>query len=225
MRIAAIVPTWNEQRRIGDAVRHLASVGADEVWVVDGGSADGTAAAAAAAGARVLKAPRGRGTQLRHAARRIDAAVLWFVHADVWVPSDAPAAIRSALTDPRVVGGAFRTRTVDDVHQRFAPLLRLADLRASYTGLPYGDQALFVRRTALEAIGGYPDQPLFEDLEVARRLSRAGRLVVLPGPVRVSGRRFLARPLGSLVAMNLLPLAYRAGVDPAHLARWYGDPR
>jgi hypothetical protein len=101
----------------------------------------------------------------------------------------------------------------------------LADLRSRVTGLPYGDQALFVRRRAFVAAGGFPAQPLFEDLELAKRLRRLGRIVVVPAVVRVSGRRFLQRPLRSLIAMHTFPMLYRLGVSPARLERLYGAPR
>lgn len=220
-----VVPTLQEAARIGACVAGLRRLDLDEVVVVDGGSTDRTPDLAEDAGARVIAAPRGRGRQLLAGARAATGEVLWFVHADVRVPHDGPARIREALADDRVVGGAFRTRTVDDVAGRWRRLLRVADLRASYTGLPYGDQALFVRRDAFDAVGGYPETALFEDLELSKQLRRVGRLVILPGPVEVSGRRFLARPWRSLFAMNVLPVAYRVGVPPDVLERVYGRPR
>ena len=125
-----------------------------------------------------------------------------------------------------VVAGAFRTWTVADAGRSWAaPLLHLADLRSRYTRLPYGDQALFVRRDAFDRVGGFPDQPLMEDFELSRRLRRVGRIATAPAAVRVSGRRFLSRPIRSAVLMRLFPLLYRLGVPPRVLGRLYGDPR
>src|SRR5277367_3859014 len=94
---------------------------------------------------------------------------------------------------------AFRTRTVDDVGQSWASaFLPVADLRSRWTHLPYGDQAVSVRRTAFARVGGFPDQPLLEDVELARKLSRVGRVLRLRPKVTVSGRRFLKRPLRTL---------------------------
>ena len=224
-RISVIVPTLQEALRIGGRIAELRDLDLHELIVVDGGSTDRTPDLAEAAGARVIRAARGRGQQLNAGARAAEGDVLWFVHADVRVPADAPARIRAALADDRVVGGAFRTRTVDDVGARYPRLLRVADLRASYTGLPYGDQAVFVRREAFDAVGGFPEIPLFEDLALSKRLRRVGRLAMLPGPVEVSGRRFLARPWRSLIAMNVLPVAFRAGLPVGLLERLYGQPR
>jgi hypothetical protein len=142
------------------------------------------------------------------------------------LPADAARWVAAALADPAVVAGAFRIRTVADrARNRLGPLLRLADQRARVTRYPYGDQALFVRRAAFAQAGGFPAQPLFEDLELARRLHRLGRIRTVPACVRVSGRRFLQRPLRSLLAMHTLPMLYRLGVSPETLARLYGAPR
>jgi GT2 family glycosyltransferase len=153
--------------------------------------------------------------------------VLLFLHTDVELPPDAARWIAEALRDPDVVAGAFRTWTVPDGARRrwLAPLLHLADLRSRHARLPYGDQAMFVRARAFRAVGGFPEQALMEDLELGRRLSRAGRIGTVPCSVRVSGRRFQARPVRSLVLMNVFPLLYRLGVPPRVLARLYGDPR
>jgi rSAM/selenodomain-associated transferase 2 len=193
--------------------------------VVDGGSGDGTADLARAAGARVLTAPRGRGPQLNAGAAAARGDVLLFLHADVTLPADAPAWVARALADPRAVAGAFRIRTVAERVHPLAPLLRLADVRARVARLPYGDQALFVRRSAFTRAGGFPDQPLFEDVELARRLRRLGTIVTVPATVRVSGRRFLAHPVRAMLAMRLFPLLYRLGVPAERLARLYGSPR
>ncbi len=228
MRLSVVVPVLDEAARIGERLDELrATPGVDEVVVVDGGSRDGTLdIARRAPGVRVLAAPRGRGRQLNEGARAATGDVLLFLHADVSLPSDAAVWVARALDDPAVVAGAFRVRTIADQGPNWlGPLLRLADLRSRWTRLPYGDQAVFVRRTVFERVGGFPDQPLMEDVELARRLWRVGRVRIVPAVVRVSGRRFLAHPVRALVAMRLFPMLYRLGVPPARLARLYGDPR
>src|SRR5262249_32284083 len=130
------------------------------------------------------------------------------------------------LGDPAVVAGAFRTHTIaEDARSWVTPFLRLADVRGRFTRHPYGDQALFVRRDAFERAGGFPEQPLMEDVELARRLRRLGRIVVVPATVRVSGRRFVTHPLRTIAAMRLFPVLYRLGCPPDLLARLYGAPR
>jgi GT2 family glycosyltransferase len=152
--------------------------------------------------------------------------VLWFVHADVHPPDDAAALIADALSQPGVIGGAFRVQTEADGGRGWpVRLLWLADLRSRISRVPYGDQAVFVRRQMFETLGGFAPVPLFEDVEFSRRLCRAGVVRVLPAAVRVSGRRFMARPMTSATLMNVLPVLYRLGVSPETLARVYGHVR
>lgn len=227
MQVSVVLPVLDEAARLGARLAELrALAGVHDVVVVDGGSRDATIAIARRAGVRVLVAPRGRGSQLNAGARAATGDVLLFLHADTTLPGDAIAWVHRALADAGTVAGAFRVRTVADAGPNWlGPLLRLADLRSHLTRLPYGDQAVFVRRTAFERVGGFPDQPLLEDVELARRLRRVGRIRTVPATVLVSGRRFLARPLRTALAMRAFPLLYRLGVSPARLARLYGDPR
>jgi rSAM/selenodomain-associated transferase 2 len=229
--VSVVVPVLDEEALIERCVGALSAFCPPwELLVVDGGSADATleraTRATAAVEGRVLRAERGRGAQLNAGARVARGDVLLFLHADVTLPADAPAWIERAFADQRVVAGAFRTRTVSEagVHV-LSPLLRIADVRSRVSRLPYGDQALFVRRAEFEEVGGFPEIPLLEDLEMSRRLSRRGLIRTVPRCVRVSGRRILSRPLRSALTMNLFPLLYRLGVSPAVLARFYGHAR
>lgn len=136
------------------------------------------------------------------------------------LPRDAAVRERRVLPEEEVVAGAFRTRTVAEGRRGWIrPLLPIADARSRYSRLPYGDQALFVRAEAFRRVGGFPDQPLLEDLELSRRLRRAGRIRVDRAVVEVSGRRFLERPLYYPLAINLLPLLYRPRISPERLER------
>lgn len=198
--------------------------------MADGGSRDATVKLARAFGDRGIRVVRcerrGRGPQMNAGAAAARGAILVFLHADVRLPGGALGRIQEALREPGVVAGAFLTRTVRENGQgAFEGLLRLADLRSRHTRLPYGDQALFVRAEIFRALGGYAEIPLMEDLEFALRLRKAGRIVRLPEAVEVSGRRFQARPIRSVVGMNLFPVLFRLGVSPRLLARLYGDPR
>jgi rSAM/selenodomain-associated transferase 2 len=228
LRLSVVVPVLDEARRVVQALAALRCIaGIDEIVVVDGGSRDGTPdLARRVPDVRVLEAPRGRGRQLNAGARAATGDVLLFLHVDTSLPSDAATWVSRALAEPGVVAGAFRVRTEADGGPNWlGPLLRLADLRSRMTRLPYGDQAVFVRRDAFERAGGFPDQPLMEDVELARRLWRVGRIRTVPGVVRVSGRRFLAHPVRTVLAMRCFPLLYRLGVSPERLARLYGHAR
>ena len=226
--ISIVVPVLNEEARIVDRLAALQKLdGIHEVIVVDGGSRDRTRDLVAAQGwCRLLTAPRGRALQMNAGAAVATGSVLLLLHLDVKLPRNAAELVREALADESVVAGAFRTRTVAEGPSSWAALwLWLADLRSLYTGMPYGDQALFVRRDAFERLGGFPPQPLFEDLEIGRRLRRLGRIRTVASEVEVSGRRFLARPFYYAVLMTLLPALYRAGISSGVLARAYPDIR
>jgi rSAM/selenodomain-associated transferase 2 len=226
VNVSVVIPVLDEEARIGAQLAALARLPVHEVIVVDGGSRDATAARARAAGtARLLAAPRGRASQMNAGARAAAGDVLLFLHADVGLPDDAVRRIEEALADQEVVAGAFRTWTVAEGRSWLAPLLHLADLRSRYSRLPYGDQALFVRAEAFRRAGGFPAQPLMEDLELSRRLRRLGRIRVVDSRVTVSGRRFLARPVFYTLAVNVFPALYAAGVSASTLRRFYGDPR
>jgi rSAM/selenodomain-associated transferase 2 len=223
MKISIVIPVLDEERRIGERLDELR--GFEDVIVVDGGSRDRTVEVARAfQGVRVLTAPRGRALQMNHGAWRAYGDVLLFLHADVSLPPDAALQVERTLADERAVAGAFRTWHVADGGQT-APWLHLADVRSRYSGLPYGDQALFVRREAFWNAGGFPEQPLMEDLELSRRLRRLGRISIARACVRVSGRRFLEHPVRNALLVNSFPLLYRLGVTPATLARFYQNVR
>ena len=228
LELSVILPVLDEQARIGQRLRELeplAERGRAEIIVVDGGSRDATFNIAETFSfARTIRAARGRAAQMNAGARLASADVLLFLHADVTLPADALDWVRLALADPATVAGAFRTWTVAD-DGRTAPWLHLADVRSRYARLPYGDQALFVRRDVFFEVGGFPNQPLMEDLELGLRLSKRGRIRVVPARVRVSGRRFLAHPLRDTLLVNVFPLLYRLGVDARSLAKLYHNVR
>ncbi len=227
-RVSVVVPVLDEEARIEPLLRTLVDSRLwHEVIVVDGGSRDRTLAMArAVAGVRALESARGRALQMNRGAREATADVLLFLHADVTLPPNALAHIAQALRDPAIVAGAFRTWTVPDGRAtRLGPLLHLADLRSRYSGVPYGDQALFVRSQVFARLGGFPELPLMEDIAFSRRLRQVGKIRTVRARVRVSGRRFLSRPLYYFLLVNFLPLFYALGVAPARLARLYGNPR
>ena len=149
------------------------------------------------------------------------APVLWFVHADCRIDPKALDQVRAALADPAVVGGGLSLR----FDRRSIGLDYLAwssTKRARHLHQVFGDQAMFVRRSAFDALGGFPDMVLFEDMEMSRRLSRAGRLVMLPATSTASSRRIVEHGTWRMIAfMQYLKLLYFAGVDAESIRRSY----
>lgn len=222
MRLSVVMPVLDEVRALPARLAELAALRTHEIIVADGGSHDGTLELLERhPEVRVLHARRGRALQMNAGAAIASGDALLFLHADVGLPEGARAQIEGALADPRVTLGAFRTWTVADRPSRLAPLLHLADLRSRWSSLPYGDQAMFVRTETFRAVGGFPPIPLMEDLALSRTLRARGRVRIVPARVRVSGRRFLERPILYTTLVNVYPALYRLGVPPSLLARFY----
>lgn len=221
MRLSAIVPTLNEEVHITATVRFLRCLGDGmEVIVVDGGSTDGTVEAARGEGAIVVIADRGRGQQLEAGAARAAGDILWFVHADTIPPCDALTAIESALADPSVAGGNFGLTF--DGPSRAARQLTFIYPWLRLLRLYYGDSGIFVRREIYHRIGGFRRIALFEDLDLVRRIRRAGRFVHLNCRLTTSSRRFENRNFAAMwVQWTTLQVLYWCGVPPNRLARWY----
>lgn len=219
MPLSVIIPALNEATQLPRTLQSVVTQDhACEIIVVDGGSTDGTRAVASDA-ARLLEAPRGRARQMNAGARAATGEAFLFLHADTRLPPDAFAQIRQTLQTPGTEAGAFRL-----AFDRSSPLL---DFYAWCTRWPlpqlcFGDRGLFVTRAAFEAVGGFPDQPMFEDLDLVRALHRRGGFRFLNAAVTTSARRFST--MGTLRQQLLnafLWTRYMAGADPQALARYY----
>ena len=218
--VSVIIPALNEAARIGAAIRSAQTDGA-EVIVVDGGSADPTASLAAAAGARVIRSPRGRATQMNAGAAIATGEVLLFLHADTTLPTGYLVEVFQTMFDRRVVAGAFGFDT-DLPGLAMGLIRRLVRFRSENMGMPYGDQALFVRRTAFDAIGGFPDMPVAEDLEFIRRVKRIGRIAIAPSTAVTSGRRWAGFGAARTTVVNqMVVVGHLLGVSPDRPAKWY----
>jgi rSAM/selenodomain-associated transferase 2 len=189
---------------------------------VDGSSTDATAAIAARfPQVRLLASPRGRARQMNAGARAARGDVLLFLHADTLLPDDALAAVEAAVGDPGVVAGRFDVR-FDNPRPVFRMIAWFMNQRSRWSGISTGDQAIFVRREVFEALGGYPDMALMEDVELCRRLKRRGRLAALRLRVTTSARKWEREgAVRTILLMWALRLLHMAGVPPARLHRWY----
>ena len=222
--LAVVIPARNEAARLPALLADLARAPelVREVWVVDGGSTDGTASVASLAGARLLHTAPNRGGQLGLGIAASTAPWLWLLHADGRLPAGWPAAVTRAIARGPHQCWAFHLAITDP-----SPALRLVEAlvacRTLLFQLPYGDQGLLVARQTLQRVGGVAPIPLMEDLDLVLRLRAALPIRVLPGRFRVDGRRW--RRLGVLrVSWSNARLrrAWRRGEDPWRLAQRYG---
>ncbi len=220
--LSIIMPALDEAAGIGAALAALAPLRARgvELIVVDGGSSDATPALAAAGADLVLSAERGRARQMNAGAARARGEALLFLHADTVLPQDADTLILQALAgsarwgrfDVRIEGRAWLLRVVASLMNR----------RSRWSGIATGDQAIFVRREAFEQVGGFPDQPLMEDIELSRRLLAQSRPVCLRQRVTTSGRRWESRGVWrTILLMWRLRWQYWRGTPADALARAY----
>jgi rSAM/selenodomain-associated transferase 2 len=226
VQLSVIIPTLDEARGIADTLDAVARVapGAERI-VVDGGSSDDTVARARAAGAVVVTAPRGRGRQLAVGAAHAHGDVLWFVHADAVPPEGAALTITRALDDTRVVAGCFDVR-FGGPRQFAAGVVTWAYRGLRLFGVTYGDSAFFVKKSAYDSVGGFPDWTLFEDYALWKKLRAHGRVVEVESAVVASSRRFEGRSFVVCFARwCTLQILYWLGASPEWLARRYAPVR
>jgi rSAM/selenodomain-associated transferase 2 len=223
VKLSVIIPVLNEAQALPvllERLRPLLRQGCD-VLIVDGGSEDGSAELAERAGFSVVRAAHGRARQMNAGAARAGGDMLLFLHADTHLPDGAVALVTQALAsgvhrwgrfDVRITGRHFMLRVV-------GPMM---NLRSRWSGIATGDQAMFVTRAVFDAVGGFPDQPLMEDIELSKRLRNLTRPACIDCCVTTSGRRWETRGVWRTIAlMWRLRWAYWRGVSPHQLAQTY----
>lgn len=216
-KTSIVIPTLNEEEALPATLERLAPDTDTEILVVDGGSRDNTVSCAKSLGATVYESTGGRGGQLRVGARLAQGQYVWLVHADTLVPKNwrelFAAGPEAACLRLRIDSNDFRFRLIE------------ATVRARFWWgqIPYGDQTMWIRRSLLEKVGGVPDLPLFEDVQLARSLKRAGYpFVQLPACALTSPRRWLQEGIARRTLRNWrLRLAWEAGTPVTELVDRY----
>ncbi|HVT04572.1 MAG TPA: TIGR04283 family arsenosugar biosynthesis glycosyltransferase [Thermoanaerobaculia bacterium] len=220
LRISAVIPSLNEERTIADSIRSARAAGIEDIVVSDGGSTDATMQIAGDAGARVMNGEVIRARQLNKAAATCDCDVLLFLHADTLLPSNAADTIRSAVQRGFDFGG-FRISFFEQ-ERKLKVAAAMINLRTSLTRCPWGDQGQFITREAFERGGGFREMPIMEDYELALRMKRIGKPILLREKVQTSGRRFLRKGVWVTAATNWrIIIAYRTGTSPERLRQLY----
>ncbi|MEC7815059.1 MAG: TIGR04283 family arsenosugar biosynthesis glycosyltransferase [Pseudomonadota bacterium] len=218
-RVSVVMPVWMEAAGIAaslDALQPLRAAG-HEVIVVDGGSTDGTPELARPLCDRVLRSEPGRAVQMNAGAAVATGNVLLFLHADTQLPDNAVAWIEKAV-NAGWVWGRFDVR-LSGRHRMFPVIAWFMNRRSCLTGICTGDQALFVRRDVFDALGGYRNMPLMEDVELSRRLLLVGRPSCVPARVITDSRRWEQGGVWRTIAlMWRLRWRYWRGDSPESLA-------
>jgi rSAM/selenodomain-associated transferase 2 len=241
--ISVIIPSFNEERRIRACIESAQRINPLEVIVVDGGSTDRTCEIAQEAGAIVIRSSKGRGIQMNKGASFAKGKILLFLHADTIMPEteiyslchpelgsgsqgmlkQVQHDIMESLTD-KYIGGFFRLKFDDDsLSTRLVEIF--ANLRARLFSLPYGDQAIFIKRDVFKKIGGFKEYPFLEDIDLVMRARKFGRLKHIPLKVIASSRRikkgYPFSPIFVSLRNVVIALLFILGVGPSNLAKLY----
>jgi rSAM/selenodomain-associated transferase 2 len=223
VRLSIVVPMLNEAAAIERTLGALAPLRARgvEVIVADGGSTDRSAALAAPLADAVIAAPRGRALQMNTGAAASHGAVILFLHADTALPNEADALIIEAMELRRAAWGRFDV-TIEGRSPMLQVIAALMNQRSRLTGIATGDQAMFVERAAFFGLGGFPEQPLMEDIELSRRLKTCSAPICLTQRVTTSGRRWDTEGVWrTIFLMWTLRLRYWLGASADTLAKAY----
>jgi rSAM/selenodomain-associated transferase 2/rSAM/selenodomain-associated transferase 1 len=193
--VSVVIPTLNEESNLSAALKTAKSAHNSEIIVVDGGSSDATVRIAESWGVQVISASRGRARQMNEGAARASGEILLFLHADTRLPKGWTDTVIRTLQMPDTFAGAFLLGI--DGNSRSLRLIEwLANLRSRLMGMPYGDQAIFLRKDIFTRVGGFPEIPLMEDFELVSTLKTFGKVRIAPTRVLTSARRW--RELGVL---------------------------
>ena len=223
--ISIILPVLNEAGRINEILSHLRALphdGGVEFIVVDGDPGGGTLKVVQDDGVLGTISQKGRALQMNHGAGLASGDILLFLHADTLLPRNALARVKTAMEGPRFVAGAFDLG-LDTARSIFRITEKYVALRTRLTRIPFGDQAIFIRRAYFEKIGGYKDVPLMEDVELMGRIKKRGdRICIIPEKVMTSVRRWEQEGILYCTIRNwAIQLLYALGVPPERLVKWY----
>jgi rSAM/selenodomain-associated transferase 2 len=228
IKCSVIIPTLNEREYLPQTLAAIEKQEwIHEVIVADGGSTDGTREWLAAQNfARLVDAPSSKGNQLNAGERVASGDVFLFLHADCQLPLDAGERMGSALQSPDVAGGCFQVR-FDSGQTRPLKLVAAGiNFRSRMAQEGTGDQGIFIRRSVFEQVGGCPDWPVFEDVELVRRIKKVAKFAILRSLLLVSPRRHLARGVfRTVLLIYWLRVAFWLGVSPFTLKKWFDDSR
>ena len=223
--ISIILPVLNEAGRINELITHLRRLRFDaarEIIVVDGDPQGGTIRAIRDSGVITSIAEKGRARQMNRGASVATGEILLFLHADTFLPADALVRVKATLDDGRYAAGAFDLG-INTERRIFRVTEKYVALRTRLTRVPFGDQAIFVRKNYFNSIAGYKNIPLMEDVELMRRIRKRGdKICIISEKVVTSARRWEREGILHCTLRNwALQLSYALGVPPERLVKYY----
>lgn len=222
--ISVIIPALNEEKNIKKCIESVKRFNPLEIIVVDGGSSDKTREYAKQAGALVVNSKRGRGLQMNIGASLARGDVLLFLHADCFFEDNVNKDFlyENFLED---CTAAFFRLKFDDNSLSIKFIELSANLRSRIFSLPYGDQALIVKKRFFKEIGGFLEYPFLEDIDFVIRIRKYGKLKCLPYKITVSSRRYKKRypflPILLGLRNSFIVLSFLIGVRPEILIKFY----
>ncbi|MDJ0697195.1 TIGR04283 family arsenosugar biosynthesis glycosyltransferase [Mastigocoleus sp. MO_188.B34] len=232
-KISIIIPTLNEAKNIQATLATINTATDIEVIVVDGGSEDDTVAItkqyckqnAGDGDIKIISGYRGRALQMNAGAAAATGEILLFLHADTRLPAEFDVMVRKIFSAPisksKIVAGAF-TLKIDAKGMGLRLVEWGVKLRSHLWEMPYGDQAIFLKKQTFEEIGGFPELPIMEDFELIGRLKSLGKITIVPVPVVTSARRWLQKGIFQTTLINqIVIIAYFLGVSPQRLRSLY----
>jgi rSAM/selenodomain-associated transferase 2 len=224
-QFSIIIPVLHEAAIINQAIEHVYSIGKGfdlEIIVVDGDRGGSTINVVTNKHVITLTSPKGRGIQLNRGASVARGDILLFLHIDTELPADALRTIACITENGQYIGGAFDLGIQSGSHI-FRLIERMVYIRTRLTGIPYGDQAIFMRKDFFETMKGFKEIPIMEDVELMRRLKERGhRICIIPQKVKTSPRRWEKEGVLYCTLRNWILISlYFLGIKPEKLVKWY----
>jgi len=225
LSVAVIVPVFNEERVLPALMVHLQALNAENVLIVDGGSTDRTRQILENSATRWIPSAPGRAKQMNVGATHTHSDILLFVHSDTNISSSHILALKQAMQDESCVGGRFDIMLSGD-SMALRMIAWFINTRSRLSGISTGDQCQFVRRSVFEDMGGFPSQPLMEDVAFSKALKRQGHIACLRQKVTTSSRRWETQGIiRTVLLMWKIRFLYWLGVSPEKLSSSYRQAR
>jgi rSAM/selenodomain-associated transferase 2 len=224
-KISIIIPVFHEEDYINTTIMNVKKIQSNtpfEIIVVDGGKDKNTIRMIKDKDVVLLHSKQGRGTQLNHGSQHAKGSILLFLHADTILPSNAFDIIIKTVANTSHVGGAF-SLSIDSDKRRYKIISGLISYRSKITRVPYGDQAIFIKKEYFDQIGGFRNIPLMEDVELMRRIKKnRGKIQIMKLSVKTSPRRWMKEGIVYCTLRNLMiRFLFYGGVPASKLVKYY----